>query len=108
MRITNNDLAKWLHENYEQIAKVKKWNTQEITKVSFDELPIENKETMLELAKRLQTTFGICKETIIENEVKNLVSTVQSMYFNEKTPSDLRVNETIDKYTNLFKELLRA
>lgn len=47
------ELAKWLHENYEAIAKDKNWNTQENCKVDFDTLPPQNKLTMLELADRL-------------------------------------------------------
>ena len=47
------ELAKWMHINYEQIAKGEDWNTQESCKVDFDSLPLENQKVMLELAKRI-------------------------------------------------------
>lgn len=52
-------LAEWLHNNYEQLAKEKNWQTQEITRVKFDDLPAENKSTMLALADRMLDTFSI-------------------------------------------------
>lgn len=51
--MTKIELAKWLHENYEEVAKTKGWNTQENCKVEFDTLPEQNKQTMLEIADRL-------------------------------------------------------
>lgn len=47
------ELAKWLHDNYEEVAKTKGWNTQENCKVEFDTLPDANKSTMIEIADRL-------------------------------------------------------
>ena len=47
------ELAKWLHDNYEEVAKQKEWNTQENCKVEFDTLPDANKQTMIEIAQRL-------------------------------------------------------
>ena len=49
----NIELAKWLHDNYEEVAKEKDWNTQENCKVEFDTLPSANKKTMVEIADRL-------------------------------------------------------
>ena len=46
-------LAKWLHDNYEEVAKQKNWNTQENCKVEFDSLPNANKQTMIEIAQRI-------------------------------------------------------
>ncbi len=46
-------LAKWLHDNYEEVAKHKEWNTQENCKVDFDTLPDVNKQTMIDIAQRL-------------------------------------------------------
>ena len=54
-------LAKWLHDNYEEISKNKNWNTQENCKVEFDALPDANKQTMIELANRLLMNFEIIK-----------------------------------------------
>lgn len=51
-------LAKYLHDSYEQIAKRTKWQTQDSCKVEFDELPIENKNTMILLAGKLILDFG--------------------------------------------------
>jgi hypothetical protein len=47
------DLAVFMHSTYELIAKQKGWDTQKKTQVVFNKLPKENKETMLELAKRI-------------------------------------------------------
>jgi prophage maintenance system killer protein len=47
------ELAKWLHDNYEEVAKEQNWNTQENCKVEFDTLPDANKRTMIEIAERL-------------------------------------------------------
>lgn len=50
-------LAKYLHDNYEQIAKRTNWQTQKNCKVEFDDLPIENKNTMILLAGKLILDF---------------------------------------------------
>ena len=52
-------LAEWMHDNYEQLAKAENWQTQEITRVKFDDLPAENKSTMLALADKMLKTFSI-------------------------------------------------
>lgn len=51
------ELAKWLHNNYEEIAREKKWETQKSFKVEFDDLPKENKDTMISLADRIINNF---------------------------------------------------
>jgi bisphosphoglycerate-independent phosphoglycerate mutase (AlkP superfamily) len=51
--MTNIELAKWLHDNYEAVAKEQDWNTQQSCKVEFDTLPDANKRTMIEIADRL-------------------------------------------------------
>lgn len=51
--MTKEDLAKWLHNNYEAVAKEQDWNTQQSCKVEFDTLPDANKRTMIEIADRL-------------------------------------------------------
>jgi len=51
--MTKEELAKWLHDNYEAIAKEQNWNTQQICKVEFDTLPDANKRTMIEMADRI-------------------------------------------------------
>jgi len=47
------ELAKWLHDNYEEVAKNENWDTQENCKVDFDSLPDSNKQTMIKIAYRL-------------------------------------------------------
>ena len=72
------DLAIFMHNEYEKIAKEKGWNTQKKTQVKFNKLPEENKETMLEIARRVMTWFenqgvngydDFYKHTCIKNEV---------------------------------------
>ncbi len=47
------ELAKWLHDSYEEIAKKRNWNTQKSCKVEFEDLPKENKSVMLNLARKI-------------------------------------------------------
>ena len=51
--MTKEELAKWLHDNYEAVAEEQNWNTQQSCKVEFDTLPDANKRTMIEIADRL-------------------------------------------------------
>lgn len=51
--MTKEELAKWLHDNYEAVAKEQNWNTQQSCRVEFDTLPDANKRTMIEIADRL-------------------------------------------------------
>ena len=46
-------LARFMHDEYEKIAKKKGWQTQEQYHVVFEDLPEENQITMLELAWRV-------------------------------------------------------
>ena len=57
--MNNIQLAAWLHDNYEQLAKAENWQTQKITRVKFEHLPTENKATMLALADKMLKTFKI-------------------------------------------------
>lgn len=52
-------LAEWMHDEYERLAKAENWQTQEITRVKFEDLPAENKSTMLALADKMLKTFSI-------------------------------------------------
>jgi len=47
------ELAKWLHDNYEEISRSVGWNTQKDCKVEFEDLPKENKLVMLKIAGRI-------------------------------------------------------
>ena len=51
-------LAKWMHEQYEEIAKGKNWETQKSCRVEFEDLPEENKKVMIELATRIIIKFA--------------------------------------------------
>jgi ribosome biogenesis SPOUT family RNA methylase Rps3 len=51
-------LAEWMHDEYEKIAREEGWETQASTKVVFKDLPEQNKNVMLELAKRLIIKFA--------------------------------------------------
>lgn len=53
------ELAKWLHDNYEIIAKEVGWNTQDKCKVEFKDLPKENKTVMLRLAQVIQVNLAV-------------------------------------------------
>jgi len=44
-------LAKFMHDRYEKYAFIFGWDTQEKTKVPFEDLPEENKKTMLAVAQ---------------------------------------------------------
>lgn len=59
MMITKEELAEWLHDQYEEIAKEKGWQTQEKSRVKFEDLPKENKETMLALSEKILTRFRL-------------------------------------------------
>lgn len=66
----NIELAKWLHDNYEEIAKAKGWNTQESCKVEFDTLPTANKQVMIEMAERLLNFDLLRLHLVIETPPK--------------------------------------
>jgi len=57
--MTQFELAEWLHDSYEESAKIIGWDTQEKCKVPFDELPNMNKLVMLEMAHKLKQKFDI-------------------------------------------------
>ena len=52
------ELAEYMHLRYEQYAQLSGWKTNEKTRVPFDELPEENKVTMLALATDILVTFS--------------------------------------------------
>jgi len=51
--MNTGELAKWLHDSYEEIAKKKNWNTQKSCKVEFEDLPEENKSVMMSMARKI-------------------------------------------------------
>ena len=59
------DLAKFLHNTYETLAKKVGWRTQECCQTPFETLPTKNQEVMLGLAQ------AILQEYIRKNEVED-------------------------------------
>jgi len=52
-------LVEWMHDQYEEISKQAKWETQKKCQVKFKDLPKENKQVMIALAKRLIKKKGL-------------------------------------------------
>lgn len=48
--MTAEELARFMHDKYEEVAREKGWATQEKCRVSFDQLPQANRETMIAVA----------------------------------------------------------
>ncbi len=70
--MTKEELAKWLHDNYEAVAKEYNWNTQQNCKVEFDTLPDANKRTMIEIADRL-LNFNLLRLHFVVGRSEQLV-----------------------------------
>ena len=64
MRKEADDLAAFLHNNYEIISQHKGWQTQISCRTSFDDLPSKNKEVMREVCKLIRKR--ICEEVMEE------------------------------------------
>lgn len=60
--ITREELAKFMHEAYEQRSKDFNWTTQESCKVEFESLPIENKRVMLTVASDIIILFKLLEQ----------------------------------------------
>ena len=54
---TNEELAEFMHDEYEKKAKEIGWTTQEKCQVAFNDLPERNKKVMLYMAERLIKEF---------------------------------------------------
>ena len=81
------ELAKWLHNNYEEVAKEHNWNTQEKFKVEFDTLPDANKRTMIEIADRL-LNFNLLRLHFVvgqSEQLKDFLNYVDSRYSEQGT-----------------------
>ena len=50
-------LAEFIHEEYEKLAKENNWKTQESCQVKFDDLPTMNKITMMQLSEKILKKF---------------------------------------------------
>jgi hypothetical protein len=85
--MTKEELAKWLHDNYEAVAKEQDWNTQQSCKVEFDTLPDANKRTMIEIADRL-LNFNLLRLHFVVGQSEQLVCDHQwKSRFSEKRGS---------------------
>ena len=62
------ELAKEIHDFYEERSLVNEWKTQDKCKVEFDDLPPENKQTMLDVA-----SFLLAKNTFRVDENLNVL-----------------------------------
>lgn len=63
------EFAKELHNYYEERAEVNNWETQKSCKVEFEDLPIANKQTMIDLASYIKSIESIKIQALIkENE----------------------------------------
>jgi len=51
-------LARFMHETYEDRARFYDWETQEKSRVAFEDLPPENAKTMLAVAKEVIEWFN--------------------------------------------------
>lgn len=54
IEMNGGELAEWLHDTYERLAKQVGWKTQDGTSVKFKDLPEKNKSVMLRLAQCIQ------------------------------------------------------
>lgn len=59
IEMNGEELAKWLHDTYESIAKIKGWETQQKTQVQFRKLPKKNQSVMLNLAQCIQVNLAV-------------------------------------------------
>ena len=50
-------LAKFMHEEYENMARLQGWETQEKCRVAFEALPEKNIKTMLGVAQQILKNF---------------------------------------------------
>jgi hypothetical protein len=69
------ELAIELHNEYERLAKIYRWQTQPRCKVEFDDLPKRNKAVMLGIAD-----FIITKEKKKQKEVLDYLGEWNNLY----------------------------
>ena len=83
--MTKEELAKWLHDNYEAVAKEQDWNTQQSCKVEFDALPDANKRTMIEIANRL-LNFNLLRLHFVVGRSEQCCSPTDGFYLGSTCP----------------------
>lgn len=87
--MTKEELAKWLHDNYEAVAKEQKWNTQQSCKVEFDTLPDANKRTMIEVADRL-LNFNLLRLHFVVGRSEQLANFCKKISKQEDCPAEFQ------------------
>lgn len=70
--IDSEELAKFMHDDYERCAKIIGWNTQDKCKVEFEDLPEENRLTMIAVACNVMQFFNEKGMNIIEQKEAKL------------------------------------
>lgn len=100
--MTKEELAKWLHDNYEAVAKEQDWNTQQSCKVEFDTLPDANKRTMIDIANRL-LNFNLLRLHFVvgrSEQLKAFLRWAENEWM--ETPPERQWEQMFDEY---FKSL---
>lgn len=92
-------LAKFMHEEYELIAKEKEWNTQEGCKVGFKDLPVKNKETMIALSGKILNSYFSSNKLVGKGEAVEFGEFLKK-YHSLKWVNDLTTQEV---YMQVFK-----
>ena len=60
-------LARWLHNTYENEARMYGWETQEKTRVRFADLPEENAKTMLAVSREIYNLIESEKRSMLDD-----------------------------------------
>ena len=93
--IDSEELAKFMHDDYERVSKIIGWNTQDKCKVEFKDLPDENKQVMIAVACNIMEFFNQKGYKIIEKE--------KAIEETKKAEQD-RILELIKKYLSGLRE----
>jgi hypothetical protein len=56
-----NELAKFMHDEYEKFAKKAGWRTQKSCQVGWDDLPKANRKVMNHVARRVLKKLKTCE-----------------------------------------------
>lgn len=71
-----NELAEFMHNEYEAYAKLKNWKTQKECQVEFEKLPEANRQVMLYVARqvkrRFKKEFKICRDNLLSRLSRGL------------------------------------
>ena len=95
--MTKIELAKWLHDNYEAVAKEQDWNTQQGCKVEFDALPDANKRTMIEIADRL-LNFNLLRLHFVVGRSEQLAAFLKWYFENDECPDLVTYESVAERY----------